>query len=161
LKGEKLMADKPALPPKSEGESKDLQESAVFQDTMNRFMDTAKVEAVYAAPLQVGEQVIIPTAEIMCAMGFGYGSGNWSPPDEEEQKKPAAAVSAGKSAPPAGGEGRGGGGGGYTFSRPVALVIATPEGVRVEPVIDRTKIWLAAFTAAGFMVGMAARMLKR
>jgi hypothetical protein len=44
------------------------------------------------------------------------------------------------------------------FSRPVAVIIASPEGVRVEPVVDVTKIALAALTAAGFMVGMLLRM---
>jgi hypothetical protein len=40
----------------------------------------------------------------------------------------------------------------------VAVVIASPEGVRVEPVVDPTKIALAALTAAGFMLGMFFRM---
>jgi uncharacterized spore protein YtfJ len=58
------------------------------------------------------------------------------------------------------GEGFGGGGGGRVFSRPVAVIIAAPEGVRVEPVVDVTKIGLAALTAAGFMFGMWMRMTR-
>jgi len=46
------------------------------------------------------------------------------------------------------------------FSRPVAVIIAAPEGVRVEPVVDVTKIGLAALTAAGFMFGMWMRMAR-
>jgi uncharacterized spore protein YtfJ len=59
-----------------------------------------------------------------------------------------------------GGEGTGGGGGGRSFARPVAVIIASPDGVRVEPVVDVTKIALAAFTAGAFMVGMFLRMFS-
>jgi hypothetical protein len=43
----------------------------------------------------------------------------------------------------------------------VAVVVASPEGVRVEPVVDITKIALAGLTALGFMVGMMFRMSSR
>jgi uncharacterized spore protein YtfJ len=59
------------------------------------------------------------------------------------------------------GKGSGGGGGGRILSRPVAVVIASPEGIRVEPVLDITKIALAGLTAMGFMVGMMFRMSRR
>ena len=52
------------------------------------------------------------------------------------------------------------GGGGRTFSRPVAVVIVGPEGVRVEPVMDVTKVALAALTAFGFMFSMLGRMRR-
>jgi hypothetical protein len=42
----------------------------------------------------------------------------------------------------------------------VAVIISSPEGVRVEPVVDVTKISLALFTTLGFMVGMYLRMLN-
>jgi uncharacterized spore protein YtfJ len=59
------------------------------------------------------------------------------------------------------GKGNGGGGGGRILSRPVAVVIASPEGVRVEPVVDITKVALAGLTALGFMIGMMFRMSRR
>jgi uncharacterized spore protein YtfJ len=58
------------------------------------------------------------------------------------------------------GGGSGGGGGGRVLSRPVAIIVSSPEGVYIEPVIDVTKIALAALTAAGFMVGMVTKMLR-
>jgi len=58
------------------------------------------------------------------------------------------------------GGGGGGGGGGQTLSRPVAVIIASPDGVRVEPVADRTKVLMAAITAAGFVAGMFFRMSR-
>jgi uncharacterized spore protein YtfJ len=58
------------------------------------------------------------------------------------------------------GGGGGGGGGGRVLSRPVAIIIASPDNVRVEPVVDVTKISLAALTAGGFILGMLLRMLR-
>jgi hypothetical protein len=42
----------------------------------------------------------------------------------------------------------------------VAVIIVSPEGVRVDPVFDLTKIALAGVTLAAFAVGMLARMSK-
>jgi hypothetical protein len=42
----------------------------------------------------------------------------------------------------------------------VAVIVSSPEGVRVEPVIDLTKIAMAALTAGGFVFGMMFRMLN-
>ena len=40
------------------------------------------------------------------------------------------------------------------------MIISTPDGVRVEPVVDTTKIALAFVTALGFMFSMALRMRR-
>jgi uncharacterized spore protein YtfJ len=117
----------------------------VVEETLEKFIQTADVNAVYGAPILHGETVIIPAAEVMCAMGFGTGAG-FGPRDEN------SAGSAG---------GGGGGGGGQTFSRPAAVIIAGPKGVEVKPVVDATKIALAGVTALGFMVSMIARMSRR
>jgi uncharacterized spore protein YtfJ len=118
-------------------------------DNMDKFLSAATVEAVYGAPIVHEENLIIPTAEVLSFTGFGIGGGSGSGPTDE---------SATGSAPE--GEGFGGGGGGRILSRPVAVIIATPESVRVEPVVDVTKIGLAALTAAGFMFGMWLRMAR-
>lgn len=118
---------------------------AVIQETMDRFLEVADVKAVYGQTIEHGDSIIIPAAEVLCGMGFGagYGYGKSDEPDEEGQ-----------------GGGGGGGGGGRTFSRPVAVIVASPQGVRVDPVIDITKLGLAALTAAGFMFSVLARMSK-
>ncbi|UCH59081.1 MAG: hypothetical protein JSV61_12805 [Anaerolineales bacterium] len=114
----------------------------VIQGTLNNFLEAADVTAVYGEPIKNGDTLIIPTAEVLSGMGFGlaYGGG-------EDQAGDAAG-------------GAGGGGGGRILSRPVAVVIATPDEVRVEPVVDITKISLAALTASGFMMGMLLRMMR-
>jgi uncharacterized spore protein YtfJ len=120
----------------------------MVQDTMEEFLAAADVRAVYGEPIQHDDTTIIPTAEVLSGLFFGIGSGGGTGTDENSGK-------------PMGGSGSGGGGGGRVLSRPVAVVIASPEGVRVEPVIDITKIALAGLTALGFMVGMMFRMSSR
>lgn len=120
----------------------------VFQDTVDEFLAAADVGVVYGEPIKHEDTLIIPTAEVLCVMGFGLGSGGAT----DTSKTPES---------PSSGSGSGGGGGGRILSRPVAVVVASPEGVRVEPVIDLTKLALAGLTALGFMVGMMFRMSSR
>jgi uncharacterized spore protein YtfJ len=120
----------------------------VVQETIEYFLEAASVDRVYGEPIQHGETMIIPTAEVLGVLGFGagYGSGQSTSRDQD----------AGENT----GSGGGGGGGGRIFSRPVAVVVSSPEGVRVHEVMDPTKIALAAITASGFMVSMLLKMLK-
>jgi len=125
----------------------------LMQNTMDEFLATADVHAVYGEPIEHGDKLIIPTAEVLCGMGFGVGSGSGSGTEngeEDDADSPATGS----------GSGGGGGGGGRVFSRPVAVIVSDSQGVRVEPVIDITKIALASLTAAGFMAGMLVRMLS-
>lgn len=114
----------------------------MVSDTLERFLDTADVKHVYGEPIQHGDTVVIPTAEVLTGLGFGAGYGTGVGEGGE------------------GGGGGGGGGGGRTLSRPVAVIVVTPESVRVQEVVDPTKIALAALTAAGFMMGMLMRMIS-
>jgi len=129
-------------------------EVEMAQDTMDKFLETASVDAVFGIPVQHGDTLIIPSAEILSGMAFGvgYGSGTGEPEKSEGDGDKEAAV--------VGGSGGGGGGGGRILSRPVAVIVASPQGVRVEPIVDVTKIALAALTAVGFMIGMMLRMMN-
>lgn len=113
------------------------------QNTLDAFIETADVGRVYGEPVQNGEVTLIPAAEVLVGLGFGVGYGYGQGGDEENEGS---------------GGGGGGGGGGRTLSRPVAVVVASPEGVRVEPVIDVTKVALAALTAGGFMLATLLRI---
>ena len=121
---------------KTENEVISTSSLEMTRDMMEQFIAVASVEAVYGEPIQSGDTLIIPTAEVVSFMGFGLG-------DSGKQNA-----------------GAGGGGGGQTHSRPVAVIIAGPEGIRVEPVVDVTKIALAMFTAAGFMAATLMRMMN-
>jgi len=145
--------DEQSMTPEEENE--DLAPAVgMAQDTMDKFLDTASVDAVFGIPVQHEDTLIIPAAEILSGMAFGVGFGSGTGPVEakegEENQTPAMGS----------GSGGGGGGGGRVLARPVAVVIASPQGVRVEPVVDVTKIALAALTAVGFMIGMTVRMLN-
>ncbi len=113
----------------------------MVQSSMENFISVADVKRVYGQPVQHGETIIIPAAEVVAGMGFGAGYGAGGPDDAD-------------------GVGGGGGGGGKALARPVAVVIADEEGVRVEPVVDPTKIALAALTAAGFILSTLFKMVS-
>lgn len=111
--------------------------TAAVSGVMERFISSADVRAVYGSPIEHGENLVIPSAEILCAGGFGLGSSGEANNDSG-----------------------GGGGGVRVLSRPVAVIISGPHGVQVEPVVDVTKVALAFFTAIGFMASMAMRMKR-
>ena len=115
----------------------------LMRDTMDSLLAVASVDAVYGEPVKKGDTLIIPAAEVLAGAGFGFGSGSGG--GEEEGSS---------------GKGIGGGGGGRSFARPVAVIIASPEGVRVEPVMDITKVSLAFLTAGAMMLGLALRLRR-
>jgi len=114
--------------------------NAVVQDTMSKLIDAADVDKVYGPPIAQGDVVVIPASENLTLLGFGVGGGAGTDSN---------------------GNGAIGGGGGRTLSRPVAIIVVTPEGAYVEPIMDPTKVALAAITAAGFMFGMMLRMMRK
>ena len=113
-----------------------------LQATMDKFLDSANVNAVFARPVRQGETTIINCSEVVAVLGFGVGEGGGGDKDST-------------------GHGSGGGGGGRIFSRPVAAIIASPDGVIIQPIMDPTKIAIAALTTLGFMFAMMGRMRRR
>lgn len=110
---------------------------------MDRFKDIASANTCFGAPIEVGEQTIIPVADVMAGFGAGGGSGEGTAPDDDEGT----------------GSGEGAGGGGFSRSRPVAVVVVAPEGVTVEPVLDVTQIAMAGVAAGAFLGFWLVRML--
>lgn len=106
-------------------------------DVMTRLIEAADAAKVYSAPIAHGDTLLIPAAEVLAVAGFGIGAGSGAGPDDEGR--------------PRSGGGGGGGGGGRTLARGVAVIVSTPDGVRVEPIVDVTKIALAGLTALGFV----------
>lgn len=119
--------------------------ASVIENTMENFLEAASVDHVYGEPVKYGDTVVIPAAEVLSAAGFGYGFGSGSSVEEEEGEGGSGA-------------GGGGGGGGRVLARPVAVIVVSPEGVRVDPVADRTKVLLALITTLGFMFSVLARI---
>lgn len=122
--------------------------------TVERLYEAARPDAVFAAPVAAEGRTVIAAAEVLVGVGLG-GGGAVSPPDSQ----PDAG-----SPPVHNAEGIGAGGGGLAYSRPVAVIIIDQDGVRVEPVVDATRLGLAALTVFGsflFMIGRMTRMSGR
>lgn len=117
-----------------------------ISDAMLRITGIANVEAAYGKPAQQGDVLVIPAAEVIGALGFGFGAGGGT-------NREAGAVKDF-------GGGNGGGGGGYATSRPVAVVVVTPAGVRIKPVVDTSRIIIAAFTAWAAIVASIVGVIK-
>jgi uncharacterized spore protein YtfJ len=153
-----MMDEDTELTPNLE-EISDIEQAVEIVDTtLDKFLDAASVDMVYGEPIEYGNTLIIPSAELVAVLGFGVGAGTFSRPEKEKKEKNEEKVKEDET----GGAGNagGGGGGGRIFSRPVAVIVASPEGVVVKPVVDTTKISLAALTAAGFVFGVLSRMRR-
>ena len=116
-------------------------------ELIGKLFDVTRPDAVYSQPVTVGDYTIINASEYTAGMGVGYGGGGGTGPAASEETNEAS------------GYGGGGGGGGTTMARPVATIIVSSSGVRVEPVVDVTKIAVTMFTALGAMA-MALRKMK-
>ncbi len=102
------------------------------EQALSKLVATARADAVFGQPVVSGDTTVISCSEIAIGMGMGSGSG---PVDEKGN--------------PTGG---GSGGGGGARGRPVAAIVITKEGVRVEPIFDLTKIVLASLTTGAFIL---------
>lgn len=129
---------------KATQEETEMMISEMIRHNFDKFIDVASVENVYGKPVQKDDALIIPTAEIMSGMGFGTGFGENPQGDGGKRSQ----------------TGGGGGGGGRVVSRPVATIIADRDGVRVEPVIDKTKITIAGLVAGSLLGFMLLRLLR-
>ena len=95
--------------------------------------------ACFGAPVERDGHTLIPVARVAFGYGAGFGRGTAAQPR-------GGGASEGEEA---GGEGGGGGGGGS--STPVAVIDITPHEVRVEPIIDSTRISVAGIALAGWI----------
>lgn len=115
------------------------------ENTLESFLAAAHVDSVYGEPVIHEDTLVLPAAEVISVLAFGAGSGL-----SKDSKNDV----------PEAGSGGGSGGGGRILARPVAVIIAGQDGVRVEPVVDVTKIALAGLTALAFLLGMRARFRR-
>jgi uncharacterized spore protein YtfJ len=126
-------------------------------ELVEKLFAVAQPGAVYGEPVTAEGHTVITASEVSVGMGFGYGIGaglggarrrQRESEDESQDERGEAGV------------GGGGGGGGASMGRPVAAITISPEGVRVDPIVDVTKIALAFFTTIGSMFMMLSKMRK-
>lgn len=119
---------------------------------LDRIYEIAQPNAILSEPVTQGDYTVITATEVSLGIGYGFGAGGGSSTEggQEETAEESAE-----------GFGSGGGGGGGVAARPVAAIEIGPHGVRVEPIVDPTKIAIAFFTAFGAMFMMLNRMRKQ
>jgi hypothetical protein len=100
---------------------------------LDKVFAAAQPGLVFSAPVVAGAYTIITASEVMAGGGFGVGGGSDQSPTDNT-------TTAG---------GHGGGGGGGASARPVAAIVIGPDGVKVKPIFDITKVALAGITAGG------------
>ncbi len=135
-------------------------------DLINKLFSVARPSAIFGEPVSANGHTVITASEVHVGLGVGYGSGGaegFSPPQDEEEaaeEMPEETEGEQSSGGYGTGYGGGGGGGGFSAGRPVAAIIIEPEGVRIEPIVDVTKLGLAFVTVLGSIFLMGFRMAK-
>ena len=137
-------------------------ESERRSQTLDKLLSSADSSKVFSEPVTIGSYTVITASEVASGGGFGSGMGLGVPRRRhDEARGEAAGASEGAAAGAQEGAGGGGGGGGGSMGRPVAAIVVGPEGVEVRPLLDVTKISLAALTAFGAMAALTLRMLAK
>ena len=114
-----------------------------------RLMAAAQPGAVFSSPVVSGGYTLITASEVTAGGGFGFASG----------MGPARATVPSAETPES--VGGGGGGGGGSSGRPVAVIVISPDGVEVKPVLDITKLAIAGITTWGAMALMLQRIFAK
>ena len=127
---------------------------------IEKIYGAARPGAVFGEPVTNGGYTVITAQEISSGGGFGSGMGFGSSPASSTRNAEAGDATSPTTGADAGGGGGIGGGGG-AMSRPVAVIIIGPDEVRIEPIIDRTKVALAGITMLVAMAAMFGRMMRR
>lgn len=130
-------------------------------DTIAELKEKANANAVFGKAVTVKDRTIIPVARVGYAFGLGFGYGP-TPDDEDEDE--------GKDEPEAKEGTSGGGGGGGAQASPFAVIEVTPDGTRVESIVDEQKLalgglllfaWGIFWTACTLIAIFAARATVR
>lgn len=99
-------------------------------EALQALFGPASPAAIFSSPERLDDQLVITAASWERAGGFGFGGGG--------DTGPSGSLDGGG----------GGGGGGTSVGRPVAVITVGADGVRVEPVIDLTKLAVTALLSA-------------
>jgi uncharacterized spore protein YtfJ len=127
-------------------------------DTIADLRDRANASAVFSTPVAVEGRTVIPVAKIGYA--FGLAGGHIRAAEEETTDSPAHEA-AGETADEGKRDTKGSTGLGGVRVHPMAVIEVTPEGIRVEPIVDEQKLSLAGAMLAGWSIFWLARALIR
>lgn len=148
---------------------------------LREFGDKASANTVFGEPVRVGDLTIIPVAQVAWNAGRGrwfgsrlgrrfgphIGTGGPRPAAPSEQNEPLTGEEGGAPAGPhpewSGQPLRpfgAGGVGGHLRVRPLAVLEIGPNGTRVRPIRDTTKLLLGMFALIGWNVYWITRTLR-
>jgi uncharacterized spore protein YtfJ len=125
-------------------------------DTIADLRDRANVGAVFSAPVTVEGRTIIPVAKVGYA--FGLAGGHIGAAEEGAADRPTDEA-AGEVADEGKQDTKGSTGLGGVRAHPMAVIEVTPEGIRVEPIVDEQKLSLAGAMLVGWSIFWLARAL--
>jgi uncharacterized spore protein YtfJ len=126
----------------------------LMERTITRLTEVAGPSAVFGAPVEHGDTIVIPCCRVSVGLGFGGGGGTGSARTENADAQDTHA----EQEPAQSGEGLGGGGG--SQGRPVAAIILTPGGVQIRPVVDVTRVAVAGMATAVTLAFLIGRVLR-
>lgn len=137
----KTTLDKSLIASKNGNETARMVEEPADTDlyAMERIFKALQPGPVFGAPVVAGEYTVITASEL--ASGGGFGMGRNTIADHTESTGRVESPTPNDNLP----ANWGGGGGGGAVGRPVALVVIGPKGVKVEPVVDVTKVIVTTF----------------
>ena len=104
--------------------------------------EVASVDAAFGTPQQVEGKVLIPVVATSVGFGLGLREELGGEKTEEAALPPSA----------------GGGGGGGT--RPVAVIEVTPDATVIRPIVDETKVFMAAIALVGWIAFWVAATVR-
>jgi uncharacterized spore protein YtfJ len=113
-----------------------LQAQQSVARVIDKIFAAAQPGSVFSQPVVTGSVTIITASEVVATGGAGFGA------DAHDQ-------------------GGGSGSGGFSMGRPVAAIIVDADGrVKIEPIVDATKIALAGIAAWGSLLILLARWVR-
>jgi uncharacterized spore protein YtfJ len=101
-----------------------------IEQSIGRVLSSGRVDAVFGEPIERGNVTVIPCAEVMVGLGMGSGV---NPRSERTIS----------------GAGEGAGGGGGAKGRPVAVIVMSPNEVKVKPIVNVTSVVGTIFSTLG------------
>lgn len=116
-----------------------------LNESLRRMMESVRADAIFGAAVEREGVTIIPCVSVQAGFGAGGGAGAGPTPANQATGAPTNQS-----------VGSGIGGGGGARGRPVATIVLSQGHVRVLPVLDITRLAIAAMTTAGFFAAMIA-----
>jgi uncharacterized spore protein YtfJ len=127
-------------------------------DLVAELREKADVNAVFGKPMTVEGRTVVPVAKV--AYVFGMGMGHMAMVEPEAETETGADQPQDQEIAEQG-DGPGGAGGGAVMAQPFAFIEVTPEGTKVEPIVNEQKLALAGSLLIGWGILCLARTLVK